>query len=256
MDFIKKRKLLDELYDVSRKCRLCALSETRQNVLCGAGNLDAKLFLVALSPGEMEDKENKLFIGPSGKVLNRLLENAEVNRDDLYISNLVKCNLPQNRKPKMRDIETCHQYLDKELEIVSPEFIIPLGFYASRYVLEKYNADIPSAKADFRELYGKLFYASAQKILPLPHPASLLYNPDFEEKTQTKYNILSILGTECKWYYCCPMKRFYHTGKIKCKWIELYCHGNWKYCKRYQMEEKGEYHSDSMLPDGTYFKQI
>jgi len=57
--------------------------------------------------------------------------------------------------------------------------------------------------------------------------------------------------SECKWYFLCPMKFFYEEGKLDKKWIENYCHGNWKECVRYKMEEKGQYHPDNMLPDGS-----
>lgn len=237
-----------------KNCRDCALSESRQEVLTGEGDQKAKLFLVALSPGEREDEAGRMFIGPSGKVLDELLEKAGISREEIYISNLVKCNLPQNRKPKMIEIEACHKYLDTELEMVKPEFIVTLGFYAGRYILEKYHADPPSAKSDYHELYGRLFYADAQKIYLLPHPASLLYKPEYKEKTQEKYNKLGVFKQPCKWYRVCPMRRHYEKGKLQKKWIELYCQGDWQVCERYQMEERGEYHSDLMLPDGSYLE--
>ncbi|MCF7910967.1 MAG: uracil-DNA glycosylase [Candidatus Cloacimonetes bacterium] len=233
------------------KCRKCHLAESRLHALPGEGDIKSKFFLVALSPGEQEDREGSMFIGPSGQVLDRLLKSANVERDSLYISNLIKCNLPQNRKPKLLEIEACHQYLDEELELIKPEFIIPLGFYASRYILEKYRADPPSAKVDFRPLYGKLIYAYGQKIFPLPHPASLLYNPDYYPQTQEKYNKLHTFIHPCKWYNYCPMKRFYQQGRLERKWIELYCHGDWQACRRYQMEENHQYHPDNMLADGS-----
>ncbi len=242
---------LHKLNSRIRQCERCQLAETRQQALTGEGNPEAKFFLAALSPGEMEDREGKMFIGPSGRMLDELLKTADIKRQELYISNLIKCNLPQNRKPKMREIEACHIFLDEELKIIQPEFIVPLGFYTSRYILDKYHVESPSAKADFRQLYGKLFYSSGQKIYPIPHPASLLYNPDQLSGTQKKYNKLKIFQNECKWYCCCPMKRFYEQGRLLRKWIELYCHGDWQNCVRYQMEERGEYHPDRMLPDGS-----
>ena len=239
-----------------RECHRCELSATRLHALPGEGDCGTRFFLVALSPGEQEDIENRMFIGPSGKMLNKLLEEAGIERDTLYISNLIKCNLPQNRKPKMREIEACSIYLDEELEIIKPEFIIPLGFYATRYILEKYRADPPSAKIDFRSLYGKLAYASGQKIYPLPHPASLLYNPDYYPQTLEKYKKLHTFQKTCKWHNCCPMKRFYELGKLEKKWIELYCKGDWQTCIRYQMEEQNQYHPDNMLPDGSIARTL
>ena len=248
-DFLER---LEKLNQELRECQECDLAKTRGHVLCGEGDVTAKLFLVALSPGETEDRENRMFIGPSGKVLDELLKNAGIERNSLYISNLIKCNLPQNRKPKMREIAACHHYLDREIDMIKPEFIVPLGFYASRYILEKYSAHPPSARADFHRIYGNLFYSSTQKIYPLPHPASLLYRPEYLSVTQDKYNTLGIFQQPCKWYNCCPMKLHFEQGKLERKWIELYCRGNWQNCQRYQMEEANKYHADNMLPDGSY----
>jgi uracil-DNA glycosylase len=246
-----KEKLLTELYSVIKNCKTCELHKSRQQALPGEGNPEAKLFLVALAPGEQEDREGRMFIGSSGKMLDDLLENAKVNRNELYISNLIKCNLPQNRKPKMIDIESCHNYLDEEINIINPEFIVTLGFYASRYILEKYKYHAPRARADYHELYGKLVYADGQKIYLLPHPACLLYKPEYLAATQSKYNKLRILGTKCKWYSLCPMRKYFMSGRILRFWVELYCHGDWQNCRRFQMEKNGESHPDNMMPDGT-----
>ncbi|MDP8220266.1 MAG: uracil-DNA glycosylase [Candidatus Stygibacter frigidus] len=237
-------------------CDRCHLAETRQHALPGEGDINSRFFMVALSPGEHEDIESRMFIGPSGRMLDRLLHDMGIKREILYISNLIKCNLPQNRKPKMVEIETCSKYLDEELEVIKPEFLIPLGFYATRYILEKYRADPPSAKINFRPLYGKLAYASGQKIYPLPHPASLLYNPDYYPQTLEKYKKLHTFQHTCKWYNYCPMKRFYEQGKLDRKWVELYCKGDWQICRRYQMEEINQYHPDNMLADGSTAREL
>lgn len=247
----KKQKELEDLSYRIRGCERCRLSATRKHALVGEGNGDAYLMLIALSPGEKEDSENKMFIGPSGDILNKLFQEAGIDRDSVYMTNLIKCMLPKNRKPKMDEITSCSKFLDEEIPIVHPEVIVPLGYYATRTILTKYHADTPPAREDFSKIYGRLFFSDDQKILPLPHPASLIYNPSFERETIEKYKKLKTLLHECKWFVMCPMKRFYETGRLERKWIELYCKGDWKSCVRYEMEEKGHYHPDWMLPDGT-----
>jgi uracil-DNA glycosylase family 4 len=207
--------------------------------------------VVALSPGEKEDGENRMFIGPSGQILNKLFDAVEINRESVYMTNLIKCMLPKNRRPKMDEIETCSSFLDDEISIIDPEFIMPLGYYATRAILTKYHADPPSAQADYAKLYGGLIFSDDQKIYPLPHPASLLYNPSFEFETIEKYIKLQIFLHDCKWFPMCPMKQFYEEGRLERKWIELYCKGDWQSCVRYDMEEKGRAHPDWMLPDGS-----
>lgn len=247
----EKQKALESLNHRIRGCERCRLSVTREHVLIGEGNLDALIMFVALSPGEKENSENQMFIGPSGNILDKLFHAAGIDRELVYMTNLIKCMLPKNRKPKMDEIESCSQFLDDEIAIIHPEVIAPLGYYATRTILTKYHTDPPAARKDFSKIYGKLFFSNDQKILPLPHPASLFYNPSFESETIEKYKKLQTLLHDCKWFSLCPMKRFYETGRLERKWIELYCKGDWRNCVRYDMEEQGHYHSDWMLPDGS-----
>jgi DNA polymerase len=219
--------------------------------LAGEGDVDARIMLIALSPGEKEDSENQMFIGPSGQVLDKLLHNAGIGRDRIYMTNLVKCMLPKCRRPKMDEIESCSKFLDEEISIIQPEIIVPLGYYATRTILTKYNADPPAARKDFSKKYGIFLFSDNQKILPLPHPATLLYDPSFEQETIEKYKKLQTLLNECKWYSVCPMKRFYEAGRLERKWIELSCKGDWQNCLRYKMVEQGHYQFDWMLPDGS-----
>ena len=132
---IKQKQIdLNKLNNRIRSCSNCRLSLTKQNIICGEGNLNARLMLIALSPGEHEDRESKMFIGPSGKILDKLLELAAIRRDSVYMTNLVKCKLPKNRKPKQDEIDACSHFLDEEIAILSAKIIVPLGYYAARYL--------------------------------------------------------------------------------------------------------------------------
>ena len=246
---------IDELNRRIKECKKCRLSETRMNVLCGEGNLNAKIMLIAQAPGEKEDREGRMFVGPSGKVLDELLNIAKIGRKEIYMTNLIKCMLPKYRKPKQDEIEICGYYLDEEIKLINPKVLVPLGYYATRYLFQKYGIQLP-IKSEFHLVYGKLFLAKDKKILPLPHPASLLYNPGFKEDLIKNYRKLQVLNKDCKWYAVCPMKRFYEEGKLDKKWIELYCKGDWEICVRYQKEEKGEMHPDWMLPDGSLDEKL
>ncbi len=244
-----------ELNKRIKECEKCRLSETRKNAVCGEGNLNAKIMLIAQAPGEKEDEEGKMFVGPSGEVLDELLNKAGIKRQEIYMTNLIKCMLPKNRKPKQDEIKTCSYYLNEEIELISPKILVPLGYYATSYILQKYGISPPS-KAEFPSICGKLFLAESKKILPLPHPATLLYNPEFKPDLVKSYRKLQVLLRDCKWYPVCPMRRFYEQGKLDKKWIELYCKGDWESCVRYQMEEEGKFHPDWMLPDGTLDERL
>ena len=244
---------INELNKRIKGCKKCRLSETRINALCGEGNLNAKIMLIAQAPGQKEDKEGRMFIGPSGKVLDELLSTAGISRQAVYMTNLIKCMLPKYRKPKQDEIKTCSYYLDEEIKLINPEILAPLGYYATLYVFQKYGI-LP--EAEFSSIYGRLFLTKDKRILPLPHPASLLYNPDFKQDLIKSYRKLQVLLKDCKWYPVCPMKRFYEEGMLDKKWIELYCKGDWQGCIRYQMEEKGKVQPDWMLPDGSLDEKL
>ena len=252
---VEKSMKIDELNKRIKECNKCRLSETRTNAVCGEGNLNARIMLIAQAPGKEEDREGRMFIGPSGKVLDELLNEAGVERQEIYMTNLIKCMLPKYRKPKEDEIKACSYYLDEEIKLINPKVLVPLGYYATRYIFQKYGISLPP-KAEFSSVFGKLFLAGDKKILPLPHPASLLYNPGFKQELIKIYRKLQVLLKDCKWYSVCPMKRFYEEGKLDRKWIELYCKGDWESCVRYQMEERGEEHPDWMLPDGTLDERL
>ena len=188
-----KKKAIDQLNQQVTACTNCRLSRTRTNALCGEGNLNTRLLLVALSPGKKEDVHNKMFIGPSGRVLDMLLEGATISRDLIYMTNLIKCILPKNRKPKMDEIHSCSHFLKHEIAIIRPQIIVPLGYYAIRSILTIYHADQPPARKDISELHGRLIVSEGQMIFPLPHPSSLLYCPAFEPEAMKNYKKLFIL---------------------------------------------------------------
>ena len=109
---------IKRLNEEIRACNKCRLSETRINALPGEGDLNARLMLIAQAPGENEDQEGIMFIGPSGKVLDELLQMSGVDRREIYMTNLVKCMLPKYRKPKQDEIDICSDYLDREIELI------------------------------------------------------------------------------------------------------------------------------------------
>jgi uracil-DNA glycosylase family 4 len=251
-----RMKKLEDLKEEIRKCKKCRLWKTRRNSLPGESNPSARLMLVAQAPGENEDREGKMFIGPSGKKLNRLLQEADVSRKEMYVTNLIKCMLPKYRKPKQDEIQACAGYLNEEIRLINPSVIATLGYYSTKYIFVKYQIPLPKSKPEFSKVYGKVFLVENTKILPLRHPATLLYDGSVREGMAKNYRKLKTLMVDCKWFLACPIKKFYEEGKIDKKWIELYCKGDWKSCVRYHMEERGQPHPDWMLPDGSLNERL
>lgn len=185
---------IEDLNEEIRRCNKCRLAETRTNAVCGEGNLHAKLVLIAQAPGENEDREERMFIGPSGKALNELLRMVHIDRKEIYMTNLIKCMLPKYRRPKSDEIEICSQYLDREIQLINPRILASLGYYATRYIFEKYAIPLPS-KPEFHEVYGKVLEAGDKEILPLQHPAAVLYDSSIKEKLVRDYRKMRVLLT-------------------------------------------------------------
>ncbi len=186
---------IDELNKMIKNCRRCRLSETRTNAVCGEGNLNAKIMLIAQAPGEKEDKAGRMFVGPSGKVLDELLTLAGIKRQEIYMTNLIKCMLPNYRRPKEDEIKTCSYYLDEEIKLINPKILVPLGYYATCYIFQKYNISLPLTQK-FSSIYGRVFLADNKKIFPLPHPATMLYNPNFKQDLIENYRKLHMVLKE------------------------------------------------------------
>jgi len=187
LSLLEKQESLDVLNYQIRACEKCGLSATREHALTGEGNIGASIFFVALSPGAKEDIGNRMFIGPSGQVFNKLLQIAGIERQSVYMTNLVKCLLPQNRKPTGNEIKLCSDFLDDEILIIQPQIIVPLGYYATHSILTKYHADLSCEAMSFKNINGKLLVLDGIQIFPLTHPSALLYNPSFEPGTLEKY---------------------------------------------------------------------
>ena len=231
-------------------CTDCRLSETRTNAVCGEGDPGARVMVVAQAPGETEDREGRMFIGPSGRVFNELMTAVGIDRSALYMTNLIKCMLPGYRRPRQDEVEACSQHLERELDIVDPAVVVTLGYRTTRYILEHYNIPV-SGRSDISKIYGRVLLAQWRKVLPLPHPAALLHDDAILGEMVDKYHKIGVLLADCVWYPVCPMNRYNEMGRLDREWIELYCKGDWEGCVRYQMVERGESHPDWMLPDGS-----
>jgi len=152
-------------------CEQCILSKSRNKVVFGKGDKKSKIFIIGEAPGKDEDLNGEPFIGRAGKLLTEILLSIKLERSDVYITNTIKCRPPQNRNPNNDEIESCSHFLDKEINLISPEVIILLGKVAAHTVLR-------SAKS-MAELRGKIHYYKDTKIptLVFYHPAYLLRSP-------------------------------------------------------------------------------
>jgi DNA polymerase len=148
--------------------------------------------LIAQAPGEHEDREGRMFMGPSGQILDELLDAIDIQRVEVYMTNLIKCMLPKNRKPKSDEIAACSVYLDREIELIDPGILAPLGYYATRYIFDKYRLPLPP-RSGFGKICGTVFEAAGKKIVPLQHPAAVLHNHSIKNVTLINYCKMRLL---------------------------------------------------------------
>ena len=159
----------------------------------GQGYADANIMIVGESPGEKEALSGKVFVGPSGKVLDELLVAIELSREDVFMTNILLDRTPNNRDPNKDELAYYGTYLDRLIEIIQPRVIVTLGRFAMTYILKKFN--LPDKNGKISRLHGKLIKTEAHygdlHIMPMYHPAMVLYNPtkkgvlhdDFEKLT-------------------------------------------------------------------------
>ena len=157
---------LQEDIHACRKCRLC---ETRNNVVPGEGDAHARLMFIGEGPGRDEDLQGRPFVGRSGELLTRMIHAIGLERDEVYICNIVKCRPPQNRNPEPDEAAACLNYLRAQVALVRPQVIVLLGKVACRYTL---NQEI-SVMRD----HGKWFERKGTWFMPTFHPSALLRDP-------------------------------------------------------------------------------
>ena len=151
-------------------CRGCSLGETRHNLVFGVGNEQAEVMLIGEGPGEQEDLQGVPFVGPAGKLLDDMLEMIDLDRQKVYIANIVKCRPPRNRDPLNVEQEACRPWLDRQIALVNPKIIVCLGRIAAMALIRE----------DFRitREHGQWFERDGRRLMATYHPSALLRDVD------------------------------------------------------------------------------
>ena len=193
---MSKEEDMEKITESVENCRKCNLWKTRKNPVVGAGSIDSEILFVGEAPGYNEDLQGCPFVGRAGKILDELLESVELKRDDVYIANILKCRPPDNRNPLKTEIESCTEYLNKQIEIIQPKIILPLGNFACSYIFEKF-----SLKYDkISNVHGKVFQMNTLmgtiRIIPFYHPAIVTYNPNTKNTLLEDFKVIKKLSNE------------------------------------------------------------
>ncbi|MDI6691611.1 MAG: type-4 uracil-DNA glycosylase [Candidatus Bathyarchaeota archaeon] len=187
---MSKRIVLEAVASEVRVCRKCSLWKSRKNAVPGEGNPDAKIMFVGEAPGYWEDVKGKPFVGAAGKFLEELLAGIGFSREQVFIGNILKCRPPRNREPMPNEIETCTPYLDRQISVIQPKFIVTLGNYSTAYIFSKANLAFTS----ITQVHGKLYEATVLglpvKIFPTFHPAAALYSAKYRKELTNDFQKL------------------------------------------------------------------
>lgn len=165
---------LSEIREELGDCERCKLCGTRNSIVFGEGNPDARLVFVGEGPGRDEDMQGRPFVGKAGQLLTKIIKAMNLKREDVYICNVVKCRPPQNRNPEPDEVESCEPFLVKQIRSINPEVIVALGSVATGLLLKLRNFKMGQLRGNFHEYEGA-------KLMVTYHPAALLRNPAFKK---------------------------------------------------------------------------
>lgn len=173
---------LDEIRSVMGDCRACQLCQTRTNIVFGVGNPRARVMFVGEAPGKNEDLRGEPFVGRAGENLNRILSLAGLEREDIYIANVLKCRPPQNRNPQADEVLACSPYLREQIRSIWPDVIVTLGNPASHFVLK--------TEVGITKLRGRFHQMGHFTVMPTFHPAAALRNPAWQALLEEDFRML------------------------------------------------------------------
>lgn len=164
----------ENLRQCVQACTACGLAQSRTQTVFGVGNISAKLMIIGEAPGFYEDKQGEPFVGRAGQLLNAMLQAIGLERNSVYIANILKCRPPNNRDPSPEEVSTCTPFLEKQIQLVKPMLLLAVGRIAAHYLLH--------TKSSMTQLRGKQYQYQHIPLIVTFHPAYLLRNPSDKSK--------------------------------------------------------------------------
>jgi len=187
---LSRKDLLDAVALEVVVCVKCPLCKSRKNAVPGVGSPRSRIMFIGEAPGASEDAEGEPFVGMAGKFLDTLLSQIGFSREQVFITNVVKCRPPSNREPKPLEIETCTPYMDRQMLIIRPKFVVTLGSHSTSYVFSKAMLPFNSITQVRGKMYKATILGLQLGVFPVFHPASALYNPQYKEILEDDFRLL------------------------------------------------------------------
>ena len=182
-------EILKEIAEQTRVCTSCKLHHSRKNAVPGVGNPYTKVLFIGEGPGFHENEQGLPFVGAAGQFLDELLAEANLKREDVFITNVVKCRPPGNRDPQPEELEACKPYLERQIAAINPDVIVTLGRFSMAHFIN--NGKISS-------IHGRSFWWNGRMIIPMYHPAAALHQPSLRSVVVGDFKNLPGLVDEAK----------------------------------------------------------
>ena len=174
-------EILQEIAGQVSACEKCNLHYSRKHAVPGEGPVNARLLFIGEGPGFNENEMGRPFVGQAGKFLDELLDFAGFKREEVFITNVVKCRPPENRDPLPDELNACAAYLDRQIETINPDVIVTLG----RFSMAKF---LPNARIS--DVHGKPAWVNERLIVPMYHPAATLHQPSLKNSVIADFKAL------------------------------------------------------------------
>lgn len=162
-------------------CTRCMLHHSRKKAVPGEGPVDSQIMFIGEGPGFHENEQGRPFVGAAGKFLEELLAKIEMQREQVFIGNVVKCRPPNNRDPLPEELAACSDYLERQIQAINPKVIVTLG----RYSMARF---LPNAKIS--EVHGQSYHIKGRLIVPMFHPAAALHQPSLKPAIERDFSRL------------------------------------------------------------------
>ncbi len=178
---LDRTEAIEALYTEIHNCKRCALHQGRTNAVPGVGPVDAEIMFIGEAPGFHEDQQGIPFVGAAGRFLDELLEMVNINRDRVYIANVIKCRPPGNRDPRLEEVDACRPYLDRQIELIQPKVVVTLG----RHSMARAFPDDKISR-----VHGEPRIVEGQVYFPMYHPAAALHQPSLRSTVEEDFKRL------------------------------------------------------------------
>ncbi|MDN5336611.1 MAG: uracil-DNA glycosylase [Synergistales bacterium] len=179
------------LRELTAGCKKCPLAEGRKNVVFGDGNPSAGVMFIGEGPGADEDEQGIPFVGKAGKLLTKILESVEISRQEIYITNVVKCRPPGNRVPTVEEMTACDEYLQAQIALIRPKIIVCLGSTPTKWMLRTTEG--------ITKIRGRWFNWRNISVMPMFHPSYLLRNASNKSGSPKHQTWLDIQEVKRRW---------------------------------------------------------